>query len=329
MNNYIFLNKFLIALLFLLIIVAPASYSQNKFGLVIHGGAGTIKKEYMSPEREKEYLAKLDEVLSAGYKILEKGGSSLDAVEAVIKLMEDSPLFNAGKGAVFTAEGTIELDVSIMDGKNLSAGAAAGLKHVKNPISLARKIMEKSPHVMLIGEGAEKFAKEHNLEIVDQEYFFTKERWESLQRLKENELKLKEKHGTVGAVALDKNGNIAAGTSTGGMINKLWGRIGDTPIIGAGNYADNNTCGVSGTGHGEYFIRLGIAKDVSALMEYKGYTLQQASDEVISKLTKFGGTGGIIAIDKYGNVAMPFNTSGMYRGYHISGSEPVIKIYKE
>lgn len=329
MNNYISLNKFLIALLFVLKIAAVDSFSQNKFGLVIHGGAGTIKKENMSPEREKEYLSKLEEVLSAGYEILEKGGSSLDAVETVIKLMEDSPLFNAGKGAVFTAEGTIELDVSIMDGKNLSAGAAAGLKHVKNPISLARKIMEKSPHVMLIGEGAEKFAKEHNLEIVDQKYFFTKERWESLQRIKENESKLKEKHGTVGAVALDKNGNIAAGTSTGGMINKLWGRIGDTPIIGAGNYADNNTCGVSGTGHGEYFIRLGIAKDVSALMEYKGYTLQRASDEVISKLTKFGGTGGIIALDKYGNVAMPFNTSGMYRGYHISGSEPVIKIYKE
>ncbi len=329
MNNFKLLGGIKIALLFIFMVFAANFYAQNKFGIIIHGGAGTINKENMSPEKEEAYKSKLGEALLTGYQVLENGGSSLDAVEAAIKIMEDSPLFNAGRGAVFTAEGTIELDVSIMDGKTLSAGAAAGLKHVKNPILLARKIMENSPHVMLMGEGAEKFAEEQNLEIVDQEYFFTKERWDALQRVKENEKKSKEKHGTVGAVALDKNGNIAAGTSTGGMTNKQWGRVGDSPIIGAGTYADNNTCGVSGTGHGEYFIRLGIAKDVSALMEYKNYNLQQAAEEVINKLTRLGGTGGIIALDKNGNIAMPFNTSGMYRAYYISGSEPVIKIYKE
>lgn len=329
MNNFMTVNKLIVFLLTLLLIANTECLSQNKFGIVIHGGAGTINKENISPEKEEAYKSKLNEALLTGYKILEFGGSSLDAIETVIKIMENSPLFNAGKGAVFTEEGTIELDVSIMDGKTLSAGAAAALKHVKNPITLARKIMENSPHVMLTGKGAEKFAKEQNLEMVDQEYFYTKERWDALQREKAKEQKSKEKHGTVGAVALDMNGNIAAGTSTGGMTNKKWGRVGDSPIIGAGTYANNNTCGVSGTGHGEYFIRLGIAKDISALMEYKGLTLQQAAEEVINKLTDLGGTGGVIALDKNGNVAMPFNTSGMYRAYYISGSEPVVKIYKE
>lgn len=329
MNNYMTVNKPILFLLALLLIANAECLSQNKFGIVIHGGAGTIKKENMSPEKEEAYKSKLKEALLAGYQVLENGGSSLDAVEAAIKIMEDSPLFNAGKGAVFTEEGTVELDVSIMDGKTLSAGAAAALKHVKNPITLARKIMENSPHVILVGEGAEKFAGEQKLEMVDQKYFYTKERWDALQREKAKEQKPKEKHGTVGAVALDKSGNIAAGTSTGGMTNKKWGRVGDSPIIGAGTYANNNTCGVSGTGHGEYFIRLGIAKDISALMEYKGLTLQQAAEEVINKLTRLGGTGGVVALDKNGNVAMPFNTSGMYRACYISGSEPVIKIYKE
>lgn len=319
---------------FIILILLLASiyiYPQNqKFGIVIHGGAGTILKKDMSPEKEKEYTEKLSEALSVGYKILESGGSSLDAVELTIKIMEDSPLFNAGKGAVFTNAGTNELDASIMNGKTLAAGAVAGIKHVKNPISLARKVMENSPHVMMVGEGAETFAKEQNLEIVDQSYFFTKERWESLQKAKQEEEKLKEKHGTVGAVAIDIYGNISAGTSTGGMTNKKWGRVGDSPVIGAGTYANNNTCGVSATGHGEYFIRLGVAKDISALMEYKGMGLTSAAEEVIfKKLTALGGTGGIVALDKDLNVAMIFNTDGMYRGYFLNGGEPVVKIYKE
>ena len=315
----------------ILLLTSLHLYPQTqKFGIVIHGGAGTILKKDMSPEKEKEYTEKLTEALEAGYKILESGGSSLDAVEQSIRIMEDSPLFNAGKGAVFTNAGTNELDASIMDGKTLAAGAVAGIKHVKNPITLARKVMENSPHVMMTGEGAETFAKKQNLEIVDQSYFFTKERWESLQKAKQEEEKLKEKHGTVGAVAIDIYGNISAGTSTGGMTNKKWGRVGDSPIIGAGTYANNNTCGVSATGHGEYFIRLGVAKDVSALMEYKGMSLASAAEEVIfKKLAELGGTGGVVALDKDLNVAMIFNTEGMFRGYYLSGCEPVVKIYKE
>ncbi len=327
--------------------VSVQAQDNHKFGIVLHGGAGTILKKYMTPEKEKAYHDKLHEALEKGYSILEKGGSSLDAVEAAINIMEDSPLFNAGKGAVFTANGINELDASIMDGKTLSAGAVARVSHIKNPISLARMVMEKSPHVLLVGDGAEQFAKEHGVKLIDSKYFFTKERWDALQKIKEkskNEKKnktgsiqksfysepLDEMFGTVGVAALDKNGNLAAGTSTGGMTNKLYGRVGDSPIIGAGTYANNKTCAVSGTGWGEFFIRLNAAKDISDLMEYKGMSLKDAADEVImKKLPALGGNGGVIAIDKDGNIAMPFNTEGMYRAYHLEGSEPVIKFYKE
>ncbi|MFA7418744.1 MAG: isoaspartyl peptidase/L-asparaginase [Melioribacteraceae bacterium] len=313
-------------LLFHLLFVNSTAQTQ-KFGLVIHGGAGTILKKNMPPEKEAAYTVKLNEALSAGYKILETGGTSLDAVNAAINIMEDSPLFNAGKGAVLTEKGEAELDASIMEGKTLMAGAVAGVKHIKNPINLARLVMEKSPHVMMIGDGAEEFAKQNNYELVDNKYFITEERWMQYLKIKEAQDK---KHGTVGCVALDKSGNLAAGTSTGGMMMKKFGRVGDAPIIGAGTYANNNTCAVSATGHGEYFIRLGVAKDISSLIEYKNYSLDQAASEVINiKLAKLGGTGGVIAIDKDGNVAMPFNTEGMFRGYIINGSAPIVKIYKD
>ncbi|MEW6652194.1 MAG: isoaspartyl peptidase/L-asparaginase, partial [Bacteroidota bacterium] len=246
---------------------------------------------------------------------------------ASVNILEDSPLFNAGKGSVLTENGEVELDASIMEGKTLAAGAVAGVKHIKNPINLARLVMEKSPHVMMIGIGAEEFAKQNNYELVDNKYFITEERWQQYLKIKEAQDK---KHGTVGCVALDKNGNLAAGTSTGGMMMKKFGRVGDTPIIGAGTYADNNTCAVSATGHGEYFIRLSVAKDISSLIEYKNFSLEQAANEVINvKLTKIGGTGGVIAIDKNGNISMPFNTEGMFRAYHLSDGKPVVKIYKD
>jgi len=238
--------------------------------------------------------------------------------------MEDSPLFNAGKGAVFTNAGTNELDASIMDGSTLQAGAVAGVKTIKNPISAARKVMEETWHVMLAGDGADYFAKEQGLEIVNNDYFYTERRWKALQKAQDAE-----KHGTVGCVALDRNGNLAAGTSTGGLTNKRWGRIGDTPIVGAGNYANNQTCGVSGTGQGEYFIRGNMAFDVSALMNYSSLSVEQAARQVIGKLSGRGGRGGLIAMDKNGNIAMPFNTEGMYRGYYLNGSEPIIKIYND
>jgi beta-aspartyl-peptidase (threonine type) len=261
--------------------------------------------------------------------------------------LEDSPLFNAGKGAVLTSEGTVELDASIMDGKTLKAGAVAAVKHVKNPISLARLVMEKSPHVMMVGDGAEAFAKEHDVELVAQDYFIIERRRQELEKAKEADKKEsgpskqtkpekertppeEKKHGTVGAVALDKAGNLAAGTSTGGMTNKKFGRIGDSPIIGAGTYANNQTCAISATGHGEYFIRSVVAHDISALMEYKGMSLKEAANTVImNKLGKLGGTGGVIAIDKNGQVAMPFNTPGMYRGYVGADGKVVIEIYKD
>ena len=326
-------NNSKICFLLFLFFISQITFSQsNKYGLAIHGGAGMILKSNMTPEKETEYIQKLNDALQTGYKILENGGSSLDAVVAVINIMEDSPLFNAGKGAVLTEKGVAELDASIMDGKTLKAGAVAGIKHVKNPITLARLVMDKSPHVMMIGEGAEEFAKENNMEMVENNYFITPERWRQYQKMKEAQDKKQkeEKHGTVGCVALDKNGNLAAGTSTGGMMMKKFGRVGDSPIIGAGTFADNNTCAVSGTGYGEYFIRLGVARDISDLMAYKNLSLSEAANEVImKKLPQLGGTGGIIAIDKNGTVALPFNTDGMYRGYFISGDNPVIKIYKE
>lgn len=316
----------------------------NKFAIVIHGGAGTILRKNMTPEKEAAYKMKLEEAIRVGYDILKNGGSSLDAVEKTITVMEDSPLFNAGKGAVFTNAETNELDASIMDGLTLNAGASAGTRSVKNPINLARTIMENSPHVMLSGKGAETFAVEQGLTIVDSTYFYTETRFESLQRVKELEAKKKadnetaffdatiknSKFGTVGCVALDKNGNLAAGTSTGGMTNKRWGRIGDAPIIGAGTYANNNTCAVSSTGWGEFFIRAMVAHDISALMDYKGLTLEEAAKEVIQKkVPELGGDGGIIAVDKYGNMVMEFNTAGMYRASMNDKGELIIGIYKD
>ncbi|MCB0464740.1 MAG: isoaspartyl peptidase/L-asparaginase [Aequorivita sp.] len=316
---------------------------KENFGIVIHGGAGTILKKSMSDSLETAYKAKLKEAISIGYEILKNGGTSLEAVTHTINVMEDSPLFNSGKGAVFTHEGRNELDASIMDGKTLKAGAVAGVRHIKNPINLARDVMQNSEHVMLFGAGAEEFAKGLGYKMMDTSYFYTQNRYESLQRVLEKEKAQNEKKvsfedpyiknskfGTVGCAALDKNGNLAAGTSTGGMTNKRWNRIGDSPIIGAGTYANNATCAVSSTGWGEYFIRSVVAYDISALMEYKGMTLQEAASEVIQKkVPALGGDGGIVAIDKDGNVAMEFNTAGMYRATMNSEGELVIKIYKE
>jgi beta-aspartyl-peptidase (threonine type) len=302
-------------------------YGQEKFGIVIHGGAGVIKD--LPADLENQYKAKLSEALEAGYKILESGGSSLDAVTKAINIMEDSPLFNAGKGAVLNDLGFAELDASIMDGSNLNAGAVAGIRHIKNPINLARLVMEKSPHVMLIGQGAEEFAFHNSFEYVDSTYFITERRFRQYIRMKKQRDSAETLKGTVGAVALDKNGNLAAGTSTGGMMLKKFGRVGDSPIIGAGTYANNNTCAVSATGHGEFFIRLGVAKDISDLMEYKKMSLNEAADIVINKkLVGFDGDGGVIAIDRYGNYAMPFNTPGMFRGVKISDGAREVKIYK-
>ena len=306
-------------------------HSKIDFVMVIHGGAGTILKKNMTPEREKQYLDKLNEVLKAGEQILKEGGSSLDAVTSAIMIMEDSPLFNAGKGAVFTEEGRNEMDASIMDGSNLEAGAVAGVWGIKNPILAAKAVMENTGHVMLAGEGALKFAKEQGLEIMDSSYFYTERRWNSyLKAMEIAKQNKKEKFGTVGAVALDKHGNLAAATSTGGRTYKMKGRIGDTPVIGAGNYADNNTCAVSGTGHGEFFMRNLVAYDIAALMKYKGLTLDEAAEEVVMKTLKDqGGEGGIVAVDKNGNISMTFNSAGMYRGYIISEGKTEVLIYKE
>jgi len=311
---------------------------KHDFAMAIHGGAGTILKSKMTDEKEKAYIEILEEVLNTGFEILNAGGSSLDVVQKCINIMEDSPLFNAGKGAVFTAEGRNELDASIMEGKNLNAGAVAGVSHIKNPIDLARLVMEKSSHVIMAREGAEAFAVEQGMELVDEKYFYTERRWESLQKRIEKENKnqsnliknTEEKFGTVGVVALDKNRNLAAGTSTGGMTYKKFGRVGDSPIIGAGTYANNKSCAVSATGHGEYFIRGVIAYDIAAIMEYQGKSIQQAADIVIhKKLTEMGGTGGVIALDANGNIAMTFNTAGMYRGYIYEDGNPEVKIYGE
>ncbi len=317
----------LTGMIFCCFIFNVVNYGQDKFGIVIHGGAGVIKD--LPAELEKQYKSKLSEALEAGYKILESGGSSLDAVTKAINIMEDSPLFNAGKGAVLNDLGFAELDASIMDGHNLRAGAVAGIRHIKNPINLARLVMEKSPHVMMIGQGAEEFAIKNGFEMVDSTYFITERRLEQYIRMKKFRDSLEAVKGTVGAVALDKNGNLAAGTSTGGMMLKKFGRVGDSPIIGAGTYANNNTCAVSATGHGEFFIRLGVAKDISDLIEYKNMSLIEATDTVIyKKLAAFKADGGVIAIDKYGNYAMPFNTSGMFRGVKISNGINEVKIYK-
>lgn len=318
------------------------------FGIAIHGGAGTILRTSMTPEKEKLYTNALQTALRKGYSVLGKNGSALDAVETAIRSLEDCPLFNAGKGAVFNNAGTHEMDASIMSGKDLSAGAVGLIKNVRNPVSLARAVMEKSEHVFLCGEGAEDFAKQMNLEFADDEYFrdeFRYQQWlkakeadstfldhniQSEVRSQKSEVNANDKKfGTVGAVALDKDGNLAAATSTGGMTNKKFGRVGDSPIIGAGTYANNNTCAISCTGHGELFIRSVVAYDVSALMEYKNLSLHEACEEVVmKKLVKIGGEGGLIAIDKYGNIELPFNSEGMYRAMKSSGGEEKVEIYK-
>ena len=302
-----------------------ASVNRQEWAIVIHGGAGGISRDNITPELDKEYRAGLLTALNTGRKILSDGGSALDAVEQTIRTMEDNPLFNAGKGAVFTHDGKNELDAAIMDGSNLAAGSVVCVTDNKNPITAARRVMTNSSHVMLTGAGASQFAKEQGLEIVPPSYFFTERRFNELQ-----EILKKQKNGTVGCCALDKNGNLAAGTSTGGMPDKKYNRVGDAPIIGAGTYANNNTCAVSATGHGEYFIRWTVAHDISALMEYKGLTLHDASELVINdKLVKAGGSGGVICVDKSGNINLPFNSTGMFRGFATADGKEGIFIYKD
>ena len=313
---------------------------RPEYVLVIHGGAGTIRKDLMNEDLELKIRAAMQAALDRGEEILAAGGTALEAVTQTVMVLENAPYFNAGKGAVFTHEGKNELDASIMTGHDLNAGAVGGVTNVKNPILAARAVMEKSPHVMLSGTGAELFAEEQGLELVDPKYFYTEQRWEALQKIlqKENietgELlespNAEYKFGTVGCAALDKHGNLAAGTSTGGMTNKRWGRIGDSPVIGAGTYADNKTCALSSTGHGEYFIRHAVAYNISARMAYGKQSFDDAANAVINEeLVKVGGSGGIIGVDHLGNVAMPFNTSGMYRGYVKAGGETFIGMYKE
>ena len=294
-----------------------------------------MARESVSPEREVEYHEKLREALDAGEAILKIGGSSLDAVEAAVRILEDSPLFNAGRGAVFTAEGTNELDAAIMCGATLDAGAVAGITTLRNPISAARKVMENSPHVMLVGKGAEQFGYEQGLDVVDPSWFFDQRRWEQYrEHLRRQQtrgaLDVNDKMGTVGAVALDMHGNLAAATSTGGMTGKRYGRVGDVPVIGAGTYANNATCAVSATGHGEFFIRYVVAHEISAMMMYKGVSLQNASEELINQTLKdIGANGGVIAVDKDGNVSMPFNTTAMFRGFVKSDGTHSVGIFAD
>ena len=307
-------------------------------GIAIHGGAGTLDRSVMTPQLEQQYLNALSAAVSIGDNIIQSGGSALDAVEASVKSLEDFPLFNAGKGAVFTHDKTHELDASIMCGNTLKAGAIAGVSGIANPVSLAKAVMEKSDHVLLCGLGAMKFAEFQGFEVLPESYFHTDLRYNQLmQVIHEDGIFLDhsvhtdppdKKFGTVGAVALDKHGNLAAATSTGGMTNKRWGRAGDSPIIGAGTYANNNTCAISCTGHGEFFIRAVVAYDISCLMEYAGLTLEEACQKVVNdKLVKFGGEGGLIAIDSKGNICLPFNSTGMYRGWKSESSEIFTAIY--
>lgn len=357
--------------------------AARPYGLVVHGGAGVIDRAELSPEREAQYRAGLAAARDAGYAVLERGGSALDAVVAAVRTLEDNPLFNAGKGAVFNADGLCELDASIMDGRTQAAGAVAGVRRIRNPIELARAVMEKSAHVMLTGEGAEKFAQQQGFSFVDNSYFHTEHRRQQLERARRRE-EAKSKttllprtapstlmastdttvqhlpgvdgafsgdagfsaydasstggasaeafdrnlrYGTVGCVALDRSGNLAAGTSTGGMTNKKFGRVGDAPIIGAGTYAANATCAVSATGWGEYFIRVGVARDIAAQVEYRGTPLAAAAAATLDKVAALGGDGGVIAIDAHGRIALPFNTRGMYRGYRLSNGEAAIEIF--
>ncbi|HSP07095.1 MAG TPA: isoaspartyl peptidase/L-asparaginase [Acidobacteriota bacterium] len=327
--------------------ILPAEDStSSKITLVIHGGAGTITREEMTPEKEKSCRDDLTRALQAGYAILKKGGNSLDAVEAAVRVMEDSPWFNAGKGSVFNSDGKIEMDAAIMDGSTLKAGAVAAVTDVKNPIRAARAVMEKSSHVFLIGPGAEKFAAEQGLEIVDPKYFYTDFRYQQLLKEKDRERQQKqqpqtqpqsqppqsepqEEHfGTVGALALDARGNLAAATSTGGRTNKRYGRVGDSPIIGAGTYANNKTCAVSATGTGEIFLRTVAAYNISALMDFKGLGVKEAADQTMKEVGELGGEGGLIVLDHNGNYALVFNTPGMYRGVITPDGKMDVQIYK-
>jgi beta-aspartyl-peptidase (threonine type) len=353
MNNLPrFINNLILSGILILLVLFPLLNCSNnskddknsKFGIVIHGGGGVRNRIVFEkdPELERAYKNKLKEALSEGYEILLKGGDSIDAVEAAIRIMEDSPLFNAGKGASFTTAGANEMDASIMNGKTLRAGAIGAVKFVKNPISLARLILEKTPHVLVVGEGALAFAKEQGVELRPADYFYTERQWNSLQRRLKEDVpyggKLKEKQkennedkfGTVGAAALDKNGNLAAGTSTGGRVKKRPGRVGDSPIIGASTYANNQTCAVSTTGLGEYHMVLLTSKEISALIAYKGMALKEAVNHALLKeLVELGGAGGVIAINKNGDVAMSFTGEGMYRGFILDDGKAVVKIYKE
>lgn len=334
---------------------ATAPEPAQRWSIVVHGGAGVIERANLTPELEAQYRAAMQRALNTGGGVLERGGSSVDAVEAVIQQMEDDPLFNAGRGAVFTAEGRNELDASIMDGRTRAAGAVAGLTRTRHPISAARAVMERSRHVMLVGEGAEAFARSQNLEEVDPSYFFTERRWQQLEtNLRSNNLPVPQRpanaprapqaqltypddhqFGTVGVVAMDNQGNIAAGTSTGGTTGKRWGRVGDAPIIGAGTYAQNGVCGVSATGTGEFFIRVGVARDICARLQFRHESAQQAADAVIAEVgattnaTNEAGDGGVIVLDGHGHVAWAMNTPGMYRATQSAGGEAVVQIFAD
>lgn len=307
---------------------------MSNYAIAIHGGAGTILKSSMTSEKETAYQEGLEEALMKGHTVLSKGGSALDAVIAATVVLENNPLFNAGKGSVFTHEGKHEMDASLMNGKDLTAGAVAGVQSVRNPVLLAQLVMEKTEHVFLYGAGAEELAKKYNLPFEKEEYFKDTFRYDQWIAVREHERSFldhtdEKKFGTVGAVALDQHGNVAAATSTGGMTNKRYNRIGDTPVIGSGTYANNTTCAVSCTGHGEYFLRSVVAYDVSCLMEYKGFSLKQACDMVVNdKLVKFGGEGGLIAVDRNGNIELPFNSEGMYRASKKNSEAPFIGIYR-
>ena len=319
---------FSVVFLLLSIFLSGQGLQVPGYVLVIHGGAGNITPARITPEKQVIYEVKLQEALAAGQKVLANGGAAMDAVIAAVQIMEECPLFNSGKGAVFNAEGKNELDASVMDGRSGKAGAVAGVTIIRSPVEAARRVMDSSQHVMLSGKGAEAFAREQGLELVDPSYFYTEESWKEYQMVKQR-IENEGRKGTVGAVALDMDGNLAAATSTGGMTFKKYGRIGDSPVIGAGTYASNESCAVSCTGHGEYFIRNSVAYDVSARMLYLGETLEQAAVYIINeKLKSQGGTGGLIAVDKNGNISMPFNTPGMFRGYIKQGAEPLVLMFR-
>jgi beta-aspartyl-peptidase (threonine type) len=315
---------------------AQAGETDTPLAIAVHGGAGTISRNELSEEKERELRKTLEQAVLAGHAVLAEGGSSLDAVTRAVTILEDSPFFNAAKGAVFNAEGKNELDASIMEGSALEAGAVAAVHNIRNPILLARKVMTDSDHVMLMGEGAERFARDHGIRFEDDGYFFTEYRWQQLQKAKEASGAETSQgagtanrwYSTVGAVALDSHGNLAAATSTGGMTNKRWGRVGDSPIVGAGTYADNRSCAVSATGHGEYFIRATVARDICARVQYSGVSLAAAADQVINRqLVDMGGSGGIIAVDPAGNIALTFNTPGMYRASVDSAGRVYVAVY--